>query len=414
MKRSISSRLIACALVALSIAGSSVPLAASAKSYVKAGNVAYFKLNYEEALKKYLEADKKMKADDREYAIAMLNIASAYRRVGNYEKSVEYFDKASEKIWGPKSGWQSANLGFGTGVLTNESKQEWIGTENERLYMRFFSAVDLLQLGQVDDSLIAFKLAERVSENYPSLRYFHGYASTLVPEERAEAAVHLRAAAAAVGTNNKLSVNPYPDLRLATWAAGNNDMKLAEEHWAKAASALEANPLLKDRAAVLKSGTNLILLIERGWAPVNAKDKTAKLSVASVKIDGAAAGNASFLDYSGQHEKIGSAEAMKSLGAGLATELGKDALKNVGASIVPGGGLVMGMFMGGKRDKSVATWDKVPPAMYLYETRVPAGAHKVEITFVDEKGKAGASVTHEITVPPSGAKVVSVPVAIKK
>ncbi len=413
-------RTLGAGILAIAVLFSAGPtLDASAKKYVQGGNQKFFKLDYAGALKKYLEADEKLKKDDREYAIGMLNIATAYWKLGQYDKVVEYLDKASEKIWGPKSGWQSMNLGFGTGVMTNESKQEWIGTENERMFLRFYAAMSTLQMGNVDEALIGFKLCNKISENYGIERYFHGYASSLVPEERENALVHVKAAALAASGIKEFvkdaSPNPFPALRLATLSARNDDSTEAEAQWALAAPGLAGNPLLAQKDAVLKNGTNLMVLIERGWSPVNAKDKTRSFPNVKIKIDGAAAGDAAFLDYSGKHEKIGTSEAMKGFAAAMTTELGKEAMKNVAGSVIPGGGLVLGLFMGGKRDRSVATWDKIPPAFYLYETHLAPGAHKVTVELWDGKGqKKGVEMVKDVTVTSSGASIVNIAMAIKK
>lgn len=393
---------------------------ASAKKYVQNGNKAFFKLDYEGAAKKYLEAEKKMKKGDREFAIAMLNIAAAYWKLGNYPKAAEYLDKASESIWGPKSGWQSLNLGFGTGVLTNESKRQWIGTDNERLFVRLYAALSPMQMGNYDDALIGFKMCEKISENYPIARYFHGYTASLVPEERENAAVHLKAAALAATSLKPLAKgavvgNPFADLRLAYLSMAGGDAAEAESRWAIASKQLDGNPVLDQKADVLRNGTNVVLLVERGWAPVNAKDKTKSFPLAKVMIDGKPAGSAVFFDYSGQHDKIGTADAFKAAGAALATEYGKAAAKNVAASVVPGGGIVAGLFMGGKRDKSVATWDKIPPVFFLYETRLAAGSHQVTLQLWDANGKKkGAETTRTLTVRPNQPVIMTVPICLKK
>ena len=106
---------------------------------------------------------------------------------------------------------------------------------------------------------------------------------------------------------------------------------------------------------------------------------------------------------------------MKAAGAALATEYGKEAMKSAAGSIVPGGALITGLFMGGNRHKSVATWDKIAPAFYLYETRLAPGSHRVEVQLWDAKGKKkGADVKRTVTIGPTGAVIMAVPICIKK
>lgn len=369
------------------------PSEAGARKYVEKGNKFYFKGDFDKALNEYLVADKEITAQDREYPIAMLNIAAAYRRVGDFQNSVAYLDKASEKIWGPKGGWQSLNLGFGTGLLTNESKQDWIGTENERFFVRFYSALSNLELGKFDDAVIDLKMCEKLSENYPLQRYLHGWANAMLSDEKENAAVHFKAVGAASAGKQFAAVGggtPFATVQLARLTYLNGDGDAAGQMFKTAESALAQNPILASRDEVLKSGTNLILIVEKGWTQNVAKDFTSKYHSVRISVDGSAAGNAQFAEFSGQHDKIGGGEAVKGAMAAVATEMAKREL----VKRIPGAGL----FMGHDRAPSVKSWDKIAPAFYLYETRVAPGQHKVTAELLNEAGSVVATAEGSVGV----------------
>jgi len=388
----------------------SAEVEAGARDYVEKGNKFYFKGEFVKALAEYLVADQKVEVKDREYAIAMLNIASAYRRVGDPGNSVVYLEKASEKIWGPKSGWQSMNLGFGTGLLTNESKQEWIGTENERFWVRFYSALANLELGRFDDAVIDLKMSEKLSENYPLQRYLHGWANSMLSEERENAALHFKAVATASSGKQFVAMGggaPYATLQLARLNYLEGDTKSAVEIFNSIGPELQKNPILANQDEFLKSGTNVVLVVEKGWTENVQKDFTSKYRTVRMKIGGVESGSAHFADYSGQHDKIGGGEAVKGALASVATQEAKKQMTKGAASLIPGGGLVAGLFMGGNRKPSVKSWDKIAPSFYLYETRLPPGRHSLLAELLDDKGVvvATAEQTLEVSSSPKFASL---------
>ena len=349
-----------------------VAVVSGCSSALTRGQSAFLKRDYVKAVDELTTATSKLKAKHADYNIVKLNLALALWEKGDYAAAKEAFDDVANQIWGSR-GWGSALSESGVS-LKGESKREWIGKENEQIFIRIYTGIAYMMNREYDSAIVEFQRCAEKNPRYPLVEYLWGLAAREIEDENAP--VHFQNAFA-------LQKNPFSQTSLIYLKAQAGAVDEARGLYSDIAKGVAGNPPLESFDSLAQQGTNLCVVVEK-----HTKTKIKGDSSLRVLVDGQAYGMPYYLDNRDNRQAVKAA-----VGKGAVDVAGR-VMRDQIAKKIP----FVGLFMGGNRKAEVDSWFILPDRFYSYETHLQPGQHEIVVELLSSDGKVVSRATRTVEI----------------
>jgi len=123
--------------------------------------------NYEQAIKLIQEQQEKNYYTQKDRLLFYLDMAISYYYAGNYEKSIQFFDRAEQTI---EELYTKSVSNIAASFLLNDNVLDYAGEDYEDIYINVFKCIGYLELGLFDDAFVEIRRLNEKIETL-SLKY---------------------------------------------------------------------------------------------------------------------------------------------------------------------------------------------------------------------------------------------------